>query len=124
MRFLIIDDDDFKIQQFTNNLHKEDTFIIKQSYRSGLNELIANKEKYDCLILDMNFPHFDNEIVKSDEGLRILEQIKIRKIDIPIIIYSSKYVDISEYENVRDYIMFNGMCDLKQRIKSIKNNIK
>lgn len=123
MRFLIIDDDDFKVEEFTKHLALEDTVTVKKSYCTGLTELVTNRGNYDCLILDMNFPHFDNERVQSDEGLRVLHEIKRKKIDIPIVIYSSKYVDVSEYANVKDYVIFSGMCSMKDRVNSIKNTL-
>lgn len=121
MRFLIMDDDYSKVEEFTKHLAFDDTFTIRTSYCTGLTELVTNRENYDCLILDMNFPHFDNERVQSEEGLKVLHEIKRKKIDIPIVIYSSKYVDVSEYSNVKDYIMFSGMYSMKDRVTSIKN---
>lgn len=122
MKFLIIDDDDFKVGAFTKHLTSKDTFTIRKSYCTGLRELVTNKENYDCLILDMNFPHFDNDRVQSDEGLKVLQEIKRKQINIAVVIYSSKYVDVSEYSNVKDYISF-GTCDIKNIIDSIKNTL-
>lgn len=123
MNFLIIDDDEYKVRNFTQYLSTEDTYTIKKSYNSGLRELLLNSEAtYDCLILDMNFPVFDNEQVEENRGLWVLHELKRKKKDIPVVIYSSKFVNISQYENVKDYILYEGY-DLTNRIRSIKNKL-
>lgn len=71
----------------------------------------------------MNFPTFDNEGVEINEGLSVLRELDRKKINIPVVIYSSKYVDISKYENVIDYILYEGY-DLMKRVKAIKNKLK
>ena len=119
MNFLIIDDDDYKVQNFTKYLSKKDTYTIKQSYNSGLRELFLNtKVTYDCIVLDMNFPMFDNEHIQENCGLKILNELKRKKLNIPVIIYSSKYIDVSKYQNVIDYILNDGY-DLTNKIRSI-----
>lgn len=124
MNFLIIDDDSYKVSLFTNPLNKEDSYTHKYSYNSGLRELFLNKNvNYDCLILDMNFPTFDDECVEVDKGIQVLKELKRKKINIPVIIYSSKYVCVDNYENVIDYILHDG-CDLNNRIKCIKDKLK
>lgn len=123
MNFLIIDDDEYKVANFTRYLSSTDTYTIKKSYNSGLRELLLNKAmNYDCLILDMNFPIFDNEQVEENRGLWVLNELKRKKNDIPVIIYSSKFVNTSQYKNVEDYILYEGY-DLTNRIKSIKNKL-
>lgn len=80
MRFLIIEDNDYKASQFIKYLSKDDKFTIKGSYNSGLRELFFNKDiEYDCIILDMNFPMFDNDIPCADIGLSILKELKRKK---------------------------------------------
>lgn len=121
MRFLIIDDDDYKVEKFTKHLNENDSFNVRKSFNSGLRELINNKENYDCLILDMNFPHFDNESVKSNEGLKVLNEIKRKNIDIPVVIYSSKCVDVSDYENVKYYLIFSAIYDIEDKVNKLKD---
>lgn len=124
MNFLVIDDDTYKASQFTRYLTKEDTFTVKGSYNSGLRELFFNEDiKYDCIILDMNFPTFDNEGVEINEGLNVLSELKRKKLNIPVVIFSSKYVCVDQYENVIDYILYEGY-DLLKRVKAIKDKLK
>lgn len=123
MKFLIIDDDEVKVEHFTKCLNSEDSFELRMSYNSGLRELIKNRENYDCLILDMNFPRFDKERSESDMGLNVLRQIERKQINIPTVIYSSKYVDVSKYGNIIEYIPFDARYSMEKDIISLKNKL-
>lgn len=123
MNLLIIDDDDLKIKGFTNYLKPIDCFKIKHSYNSGVKELIENSDKYDVLILDMNFPRFDDDVVSSNMGIEVLKELKRKNINIPVVIFSSKYVKTTEYDNIIDYILYDGMCGMECRIESLRKRL-
>jgi len=84
MNILIIEDDENKIKQVTdyliNILHLEYPIEVKQSYHSGIKEIL--KQNYTFIILDMSLPTFD--IIPSGNGGRfrsyagvdILDEIK------------------------------------------------
>lgn len=121
MNFLIIDDDEYKVNNLTKYFHKDDSYTIKKSYNSGLRELINNKNNiYDCIILDMNFPIFDNEQVEVNTGLDVLCELERKIINIPIVIYSSATVDVSKYKNIIEYILYDNY-NFTNKINSIRN---
>lgn len=123
MNLLIVDDDNLKIEEFTNYLKPIDCFRTKHSYNSGVNELIENRDKYDALILDMNFPKFDDGVVSVNMGIEVLKELKRRDINIPVVIFSSKYVKTTEYDNILDYILYDGMCNMECRIESLREKL-
>lgn len=71
MRILVIEDDDNKLKQVNSFLDEYaskknilTTIVVKQSFQSGLFELLTSK--YDISILDMSIPNFD--ISNTDDG--------------------------------------------------------
>lgn len=127
MNFLIIDDDECKVKNFIKYLGKEDSYTVKSSYNSGLRELILNKDViYNCLILDMNFPLFDNDDIEVNCGLLVLYELQRRRIGIPTVIYSSnscKEINLNQFGNIIDTILY-GNYDFKTQIENIKNKLK
>ncbi|MCA6128737.1 hypothetical protein [Thalassolituus oleivorans] len=123
MRVLIIEDQEKKsndIIDFLNIGFSIDSCVLRKSYRSGLKEIKKNIE-YDLLVLDMSMPSFD----PSDEdptggrpesfaGKKILEYMKIRKINIPALV-------ISQYSKFDDgsITLENLDSDLKSSFPSI-----
>lgn len=107
MRFLIIDDDNKKIDTVKQFLEGHEV-VIAQSYDSGMTKIVS--AAYDGIILDMAFPMSDNEPWKvyGVNGLCVLSEMKRKKINTPVVIYSSSITDVSEYENVKDYILNNN----------------
>lgn len=84
---IIVIEDDFKkkedIRNFLASDLKVDNVIIKESYQSGLRELIKNK--YDLLLLDMSIPTWDKSIdepggnFEKFGGYKILKEITRKK---------------------------------------------
>lgn len=120
MNFLIIDDDPIKVEKFVEHLDPTDTFKVFQSYNSGLKELIGNRQSYDCLILDMNFPMFDNGKIEVNTGIVVIRELERRRIYIPIAIYSSKYVDMANNIAVFDYIVFDMADSMESKVDLLK----
>jgi DNA-binding response OmpR family regulator len=108
MRILMIEDDNYKVQKVLEHLqkHKVD---VKKSYNSGMRALL--KEEYDAVILDMTFPTFDERsLPKPEMGLQVLREMKRKKITLPVLIHSGDEVDVSEYENIKGYILADNSC--------------
>lgn len=86
LKKIILIEDDFKkkedIKNFLENNYNLDIFTIKESYQSGLRELIRNE--YDLLLLDMSIPTWDKSVdepggnFEKFGGYKILKEI-IRK---------------------------------------------
>lgn len=83
IKTILIEDDSKKIEdirEFITNQLGCNTFTIRESYQSGIKELMAND--YDLLLLDMSIPTFDKspeEIGGPYEkfgGYKILKEIK------------------------------------------------
>lgn len=93
MNILIIEDDQNKIKQLCEFIHRilpSNNIIVKNSYQSGVRELINHL--IDCLVLDMTLPTFDRTPFESGGRIRIyggkdvLRQIDRKKIQIPVIV--------------------------------------
>ena len=120
MRFLIVNNDEYMIDKFITQLTVDDLFKITKSFSSGISELIQNMEDYDCLILSMDFPLYDDSFTETNIGLGFLNLIKIHKISTPVVIFSPKYVNTINYMPILDYILFNKGCTMKDKIKLLK----
>ena len=90
MRIIFIEDHPLKqaqINKYINERFPETDIINKNSYISGLKELIHNYDNYDLLLLDISMPNYD---ISSDDsggdwmplaGKKILKEMYLR--DIP-----------------------------------------
>lgn len=91
MKILIIEDDKTKKEKLSNLLENYD-FELKESFQSGL-EALKNSH-YDLLILDMTIPLWEkenNDINQNYEqfgGERILREMKRKKINVPVILFT------------------------------------
>lgn len=84
---IIVIEDDFKkkedIRNFLSHELNVDKIVIKESYQSGLRELIKNS--YDLLLLDMSIPTWDKSIdepggnFEKFGGYKILKEITRKK---------------------------------------------
>ncbi len=91
---LIIEDDKKKIGDIKDYLsgQKMENVVIKESYQSGLRELLANSDKYALLLLDMSLPTWDkspNELSGHFEkfgGYNILKELVRKKKQLPTIL--------------------------------------
>jgi DNA-binding NarL/FixJ family response regulator len=84
-KIILIEDDSKKIEDIKEYVTKQlecETFIVKESYQSGIREIF--RSDYDLLLLDMSIPTFDKTPVESGGpyekfgGYKVLREI-IRK---------------------------------------------
>lgn len=105
MRVLIIEDDKIKIEKLSD-FFSNSSFSIRDSYHSGLKELMDSSIDYDVLILDMTIPLWDknhSDLGGNFEqfgGERILREMKRRKISLPTILFTMFDVFPSEAGNL------------------------
>ncbi|MFQ1044576.1 hypothetical protein [Acinetobacter sp. NIOH-H-8] len=122
----LIEDDAFKCTAIKNCIQKFDSSInleVSLSVASGLRYLVKNKSKIDLLLLDMSMPLYDN----SDEntfinehqnfgGKEILSQMKVRKINIPVVV-------ITMFNSIDDISINTLEDDLKKNYPDIFKGI-
>ncbi|MFP8644515.1 hypothetical protein ACLHWY_23495 [Priestia aryabhattai] len=111
MELLLIEDDDIKADIIMEFLTEEskltDSIIRKQSWQSGIIEIINNKEKYNLVLLDMSMPRYDanvgdvNEEFETFAGWDILREMKRRDIILKVCVITS-FDYFGEGENVLD----------------------
>jgi len=120
MKILFIEDDDEKrdkINTYLNNIFDNLKIVDKKSYHSGLRTLVK-KEKYDIVLMDMSMPNFD---VISDEseggtpesfaGRKLLEQMKFRFIDYPVIV-------ITQFESFGEHVEKLSFKELNEELEA------
>lgn len=120
MKLLIVEDSPYKLQQVSDCL-QHGSYDVAKSYNSAVRKLL--KEEYDAVILDMCFPNFDDSSVpEPEQGLNVLRQMKRKKIEIPVLVYSSDVVDVSAYSFVTGYIVADNTC-IESRISNFLSSI-
>lgn len=92
-KILFIEDNLIKMEavlKVVQTTYPNAVITTKDSFRSGLKELISNS--YDILLLDMSLPTWDRESVKKQEGFErfggetIMREMKRKKKLIPTIV--------------------------------------
>ena len=95
MKILFIEDHPRKREQilaFLNEILDKPTIETRESYNSGLRELINNENRYDILLLDMSMPNYD---ISSEDnggdwlpfaGKLILKNMYLREINTKVIV--------------------------------------
>lgn len=105
MKIILIEDDKKKIediQGFLSEYHNYNDLTIRESYQSGLRELIKNK--YDLLLLDMSVPTWDKTIhepggnFEKFGGYKILKEITRKKKAIDTVLITM-FDDFGESDN-------------------------
>ena len=120
MRIIIIDDDKYKVQNLRSYLKEEDTVSTFNNFCAGMFELVKNNESYDILFLDMNFPLNENEFPQPRMGLLVLNELQRRKINIPVVIYSSDKTNVEDYDNIIGYIVYDSSLYIQEQVDEIK----
>lgn len=89
MKILFIEDHPLKQTQVCDLIRKsfpETEILVKNSYISGLKELIRNYNDYDLLLLDISMPNYDISSVDSGgdwmplAGKKVLKEMFLREI--------------------------------------------
>lgn len=94
MNLLLIEDNNYKIEQLMTFLKEEFHDInieIKKSYHSGLKEVILNN-RYDLILLDISMPTYDIQARETGgdpiplAGKLILKEMYLRDIETKVIV--------------------------------------
>lgn len=119
----ILDDSDFKIDYIklalTGSSLTEDRIKIFHSRNECLRSIVySNTGECGLLVLDITFPTFRDTRPEPKNGISVLRELRRNKLNIPVIIFSSDSVDVSEFTNVIDYIVYNPtVAPPKQKIQ-------
>lgn len=104
MRILFIEDHPYKLGQvlsFLKEFYPDSHVDVRNSYNSGLKELVLYNSKYDLLLLDISMPNYD---ISSEEsggefiplaGKLILKEMYLREI-------STKAIVVTMHGNFED----------------------
>lgn len=90
-KILLIEDDKIKIEKLSQFLQVHE-LTIKESFHSGLKEIISGSDIYDFLLLDMTIPLWEKEGTdlsgnyEQFGGERVLREMKRRKKILPTIL--------------------------------------
>jgi len=117
MNILLIEDHPLKQEQIISTIHQwlaETSVTVRNSYNSGLRELILNRDSYDLLLLDISMPNYDISLGEEGgdwlpmAGTRILKDMHLRSIPTQSIV-------ITMHGNFDDG---TEIGDLDQRLKN------
>lgn len=110
MKFIIVDDSEYKVNSMKDSIKElfVNAEIISFNYGNAALKHLINEETFEeptYLILDMNFPSISDSRIKADNGLMFMHKLSRREIDkkIQTIIFSSDKVDLerfTEFDNV------------------------
>lgn len=111
MNIMIIEDNKNKLKNIINFLEKnfEDLNIThKSSINGSLLELKENNEKYNIILLDMNFPRYEKEDnIEKNAGLEVLKRLWFYKVKTEKIIMISSDDVSKEVKDIQKYNIFN-----------------
>lgn len=98
MKIFVVEDDAYKREEITEYLDKNDIeYEVCEYVNPALRYIVANKEKICGIILDLGLQRApDINALNPYGGLDIVNELKRKKIDIPILINSSTEVDMIE----------------------------
>ena len=126
MNILIIEDNEYKLNNIKESLHntyKISRIVTFKSLNESLLFIKNNHDYIDLLILDWCFPRYENESPIIGLGSEVLNYINKHNYLIDIIICSSDIVDIKD-DNVKKIILYEGSSNInftlnKQIVKKI-----
>lgn len=124
LKTLIIEDNQYKLQEIKNSL--KFLGITDITHRAALNpglfELRNSYRKnqpYDLLVLDMQFPIYEHEIPRPNAGIFVLDEIERCNRSLPVIICSSEEQNLTNYENIIGEVIYNSFVSLQYPFQEI-----
>lgn len=123
-KILIVDDSEYKTNDIKNYLKKMNVEITNVTCgRDALLELINRQNHYDYVILDMQFPFFEHEVIERDMGIHVLSEIERKDIDTKVIMCSSNEnleKDCEKYNRkIIGYIHYDSSIYLKDNFEDL-----
>lgn len=99
MRILIVDDSKNKNEWIKGILEEKNIQYDEITYMNGAYmQILNNPNLYDGIILDMQFPLMADTQIDGRMGEKLLERLKNRKINIPVLGNSTiEFLNLSKY---------------------------
>lgn len=146
MKILFIEDHPYKLGQVLNFLNEKyfgTKVVVRNSYNSGLRELILNSSYYDLLLLDISMPNYD---ISAEEnggdflplaGKLILKEMYLREISTKAIVVTmhgsfedgTKLAELDNifksefFDNYVGHVYFSAVSsDWKNQLEVLINN--
>lgn len=119
---LVIEDSDTKYESIMSALVNNGVSNInrEKAVNPALRRLFYTDFKPSMIILDMQFPLYEDTRPQCDSGLRILRELKRRNYPIPVVICSCNVPEhaATEVQNVIGFILFDYSVDYTETMKS------
>ena len=124
-KVMIIEDTMSKYQDIENACHNLGMTVIKHANNrnDALRYLYRTEQLPDLIILDMMFPIVAGGHIDMKCGEDVLEHLRIKQINVPVIMCSADTCDVDTYENVIGSILYNPMCLLNDDLEKCIQNI-
>lgn len=117
LNILILDDQDFKINNIRKYLPENANITIAVNMVEGIS--LLRELEFDYLILDMNFPTREYSNIIEKNGINLIEHVQREKISIKIVVCSSDSVDVSKYSDVIGYIRYDSSVYMKPNFDAL-----
>lgn len=113
LKFLMIDDDEYKINRISSELKEGDKLYKSNNYQEGLMLVRNLGDKLDCIILDMQFPISVGESIDTTAGLSVLAELERTRCKIPVVLCTGSSKETIDKLNIRQellYIIYFDSC--------------
>ena len=121
LRILVIEDMDYKYQSIKYALSNNNvTPTAYEKYRNpALLRIKAAKQanaNYDLIILDMQFPRYENSQIIKDAGIEVLTELERLEVTTPVVICSSSDCEWMKdiYANIIETIQHSVFLDMTE----------
>lgn len=103
MRLLIVEDSKIKIEWIRDILKEKNIKYDEITYLNGAYvKILDSPDVYDGIILDMQFPLYQDGEIEGSAGEKLLKRLKNKKINIPVLGNSSiEFPSLTEYPCLR-----------------------
>lgn len=102
-----------------NRCSKADNATTAEDGIKLIEEAIEKGEPYELLITDMHFPA--RGILDEEAGMYVINELKNRGIDLPIIVCSSVRYNIP---GILGCVFYNKSCDLNWDLKELLDKLR
>ena len=123
IRAVIADDDVFKGIDIRKALEFNGirNIMTVRNQEQLWEQIYHSEDKINLIVTDMQYPLEAGEAVDEDAGFKLIERMKIEKIDIPVIVCSSLNYSIPD---ILGSVWYNKLNDLNSNFKEVLGKLK